>query len=79
MKRLVKIYFRNGTTFDTLFEDGIVKRYDILKLARAYPQLNSLNDRDLFLKGKILGTSGIKWNDNLDIDRGYYLFRWRCC
>lgn len=68
MKKLVKIYFREGTTIDVLFNDGIIKRYDVLCLANLYPELNQLRDRNLFLKGRILGTSGIIWNDELDLD-----------
>ena len=68
MKKLVKIYLREKTILDALFDDGFVKRYDVLDLSKTYPQLKQLANRSLFLKGKILGTSGVKWNDELDID-----------
>ncbi len=68
MKKVVKVYFREKTIIDVLFNDGVVKRYDVLSLSSYYPQLNQLKDRDLFLKGKVLGVSGIKWNDDLDIE-----------
>ena len=44
-----------------------MKRYDILSLADKFPQLNALKDRDLFLKGSLIGWSGVQWNDDLDI------------
>ena len=33
-----------------------------------YPQLQALNDRELFLSGKLMGSYGIMWNDDLDIE-----------
>lgn len=68
MKKIVKVYFKENTTIEVLFDDGVYKRYDVLSLAGVYPQLNQLKNRELFLKGKVLGVSGIKWNDELDID-----------
>lgn len=52
---------------DLFFIDGTVKRYDILSLAKKFPQLNALKDRKLFLKGRLMGFSGVVWNDELDI------------
>lgn len=68
MKKAIKLYLREGTTFDILFEDGTTKRYDILTLADKFPQLNALKDRNLFLQGHLLGWGGVIWNDELDID-----------
>lgn len=56
------------TLFDVYFLDGKVKRYDILSLADKFPQLNKLNDRPLFEKGKLLGWSTVYWNEELDVD-----------
>ena len=64
----IKLVLKEGTTFDLYYLDGIVKRYDILSLADKFPQLNALKDRQLFLKGKLLGWSGVYWNDDLDIE-----------
>ena len=64
----IKLVLKEGTTFDLYFLDGIVKRYDILSLADKFPQLNALKDRQLFLKGKLLGWSGVYWNEDLDIE-----------
>ena len=68
MNKSIKLVLKENTTFDLYFLDGTVKRYDILLLADRFPQLNALKNRDLFLKGKILGWSGVVWNDDLDID-----------
>jgi len=37
-------------------------------LFEKYPQLEALNNRDLFISGKLIGNYGIIWNDELDID-----------
>ena len=68
MIRSIKLVLKDGTTFDLYFLDGSAKRYDILSLADKYPQLNALKNRELFVKGKILGWSGVYWNDELDIE-----------
>ena len=68
MKKAIKLYLREGTAFDVLFDDGITKRYDILMLADKFPQLNALKDRELFLQGHLLGWGGIVWNDDLDVE-----------
>ena len=68
MLKSIKLVLKEGTTFDLYFIDGVVKRYDILSLADKFPQLNVLKNRDLFLKGKLLGWSGVYWNDELDIE-----------
>ena len=33
-----------------------------------YPQLEALKDRSLFTSGKLLGSYGIIWNDDFDIE-----------
>ena len=63
----IKLVLKEDTTFDVYYLDGFVKRYDILWLAKKYPQLNALKDRKLFLKGHLLGWSVVQWNDELDI------------
>ena len=67
MIEAIKLILKENTLFDLFFVDGSVKRYDILSLAKKYPQLNSLKDRKLFLKGHLLGWSGVVWNDELDV------------
>ena len=68
MLKSIKLVLKEGTIFDLYFLDGTVKRYDILSLADKFPQLNALKDRSLFIKGKLLGWSGIYWDDDLDIE-----------
>ena len=64
----IKLVLKEDTIFDVYYLDGVVKRYDILTLAKKYPQLNALKERELFLKGRLLGWSTVIWNDDLDID-----------
>lgn len=63
----IKLVLKEDTTFDVYYLDGFVKRYDILWLAKKFPQLNALKNRELFLKGHLLGWSVVQWNDELDI------------
>ena len=67
MIKAIKLVLKEGTTFDLYFLNGVVKRYDVLNLSDKFPQLNELKDRELFLKGKLLGWGGVVWNDKLDI------------
>ena len=52
--KAVKLYLKQDTTIRVLFDDGIIKEYDVLSLSKKYPQLNALKDRKLFLKGNYL-------------------------
>ena len=60
--------FLEGTAMEVMFQDGKVKHYDLASLFDKYPQLRALEDRDLFLSGRLLGAYGIMWNDELDIE-----------
>ena len=68
MSKAIKAIFKDKALIDVYFDDGSVKRFDVLSLANKYPQLSALKDRELFLKGKLLGWSAICWNDDLDLD-----------
>ena len=57
-----------GTSLEVSFQDGVVKRYDMRVLFSKYPQLRQLEDRSLFLSGKMMRAYGIVWNDALDIE-----------
>lgn len=57
-----------GTALEVTFQDGVVKCYDMRALFPKYPQLRQLEDRDLFLSGKLFGAYGIVWNDELDLE-----------
>ncbi len=63
---IVHIWFKEGTTFDTLFSDGKIFRYDIMDKVGEYPIFGELKNRTLFLKGKY-NQSGIIWNDKIAI------------
>ena len=58
----------DGTAIEVVFQDGNVKRYDMASLFGKYPQLRALEDRNLFLSGRLMGAYGIMWNDDLDIE-----------
>ena len=60
--------FKEGTVLEVTFQDGKVLQYDMQQLFDKFPQLSALRDRELFLSGRLLGTSGIVWNDDLDIE-----------
>lgn len=66
-KKAVKVHLDEGTTMRVLFSDGVTKRYDIMQLAKRFPQLKALKDRKLFLKGRIESWDGVMWNDELDV------------
>ena len=66
--KAIEVKFLAGTTLAVTFLDGRVKKYDMSILFRKYPQLSALNDRKLFLSGRLSGSYGIVWNDDLDIE-----------
>ena len=60
--------FKEGTAFELTFLNGKVMRYDMAWLFPSYPQLRDLEDRKLFLSGKLMGSYGVIWNEDLDIE-----------
>ena len=66
--RAIDFKLLEGTALEVTFQDGMVKRYDMSALFSKYPQLKALEDRTLFLSGKLMGAYGIRWNDDLDIE-----------
>ena len=66
--KAVDLTFREGTSLEIRFQDGKIKQYDMACLFNKYPQLRALEDRDLFLSGRLMGAYGIVWNDDLDIE-----------
>ena len=66
--KAIELKLLEGTALEVLFQDGTVKRYDMSALFPKYPQLKQLEDRDLFLSGRMMGAYGIVWNDDLDIE-----------
>ena len=65
--RALDLRFKDGTTLEVSFADGKVKQYDMRVLFTKYPQLCALEDRKLFLSGRLLGY-GIIWTDELDVE-----------
>ena len=66
--KAVSITLLEGTSLEVCFEDGTTKRYNMMALFPKYPQIKQLEDRALFLEGKLTGAYGIVWNDDLDIE-----------
>ena len=66
--KAIKLVLKEGTSLELTFQNGEVKAYDMAVLFPKYPQLEALKDRELFLSGKLMGSYGIIWNDDLDIE-----------
>lgn len=66
--KAIELKFGKGTTLELSFQNGEVKEYDMSQLFSKYPQLKALENRKLFLSGKLMGSYGIIWNDDLDIE-----------
>lgn len=66
--KAINLEYGDGTMLELTFSDGKVKRYDMSALFGKYPQLTALRDRALFTSGKLLGSYGIVWNDDLDVE-----------
>ena len=66
--KAIALKLKEGTKLEVTFQSGEVKSYDMSTLFSKYPQLIALNDRNLFLQGKLIGAYGIVWNDELDIE-----------
>ena len=59
---------KDGILLEVSFQTGEVKSYDMSILFEKYPQLRDLQDRELFLQGRLISPYGIVWNDELDIE-----------
>lgn len=66
--KAVDLRLKEGTKLEIVFVDGCVKSYDVSVLFNKYPQMRALENRDLFLSGKLMGMYGIIWNDELDLE-----------
>ena len=66
--KAIELNFKEGTVLEVAFRDGKVKQYDVSVLFGKYPQMRALEDRALFLSGRLIGFYGIVWNDELDIE-----------
>jgi len=66
--KAVELKFKEGTRIEVTFDTGEVKSYDISVLFEKYPQMKALEERDFFVSGKLMGSFGIVWNDELDLE-----------
>lgn len=66
--KAIDLEFKQGTVLELTFSNGNVKSYDMARLFDKYPQLRALEDRELFLSGRLAGRYGVIWNDELDIE-----------
>lgn len=66
--RATNVEFKTGTVLEVSFQTGEVKEYDMAQLFSKYPQLKELKKRSLFCSGKLAGSYGIIWNEELDIE-----------
>ena len=66
--KAIDLKFKEGTVVEVIFQDGMVKQYDMMVLSKKYPQVSALKDRKLFLSGRLMGYYGIIWNDDIDIE-----------
>lgn len=64
--KAIALTFLDKTMLEVTFQTGEVKSYDVAALFEKYPQLRALEDRNLFLSGKLMGY-GIVWSDELDL------------
>ena len=66
--KAIDLRFKEGTVLEVAFQDGQVKQYDMATLFEKFPPLRKLENRELFVSGKLQGYYGIIWNDELDIE-----------
>ena len=66
--KALSLTFRSGTELEVSFADGATKRYDIAVLYTKYPQFRALENRSLFLSGRLIGSYGIVWNEDIDLE-----------
>ena len=53
--KAIDLKYLEGTSLALTFRDGSVKKYDMASLFGKYPQLKQLEDRNLFLSGRLAG------------------------
>ena len=66
--KAVKLEYLAGTVLELTFQNGEVRQYDIANMFEVYPPMRALENRQLFLSGKLSGGYGIRWNDELDLE-----------
>lgn len=63
----IKLYLLDSTKLKVLFETGETKLFDVKNVFNRLPHYKCLEDRKLFLKGKLDGWGGVSWTDDIDI------------
>ena len=66
--KAVEINYLDGTNLELRFQDGLIKQYNVSSLFNKYPLLKALEDRNMFLSGKLISPYGIMWTDELDLE-----------
>ena len=66
--KAIDLKFKENPTLEVTFQNSEIKSYDMASLFTKYPNLEALKDRKLFLSGKLMGSYGIYWNEDLDIE-----------
>lgn len=66
--KALDLKYLEGTSLCITFSDGKVIKYDISSLFNKYPIFKALNNRELFLSGKLQGFYGIIWTEDLDLE-----------
>lgn len=66
--KAIDLEFKEGTVLQVTFQTGEVKQFDMAVTFTKYPALEALKDRELFRSGHLMGSYGIVWNDELDIE-----------
>ena len=66
--KAVEMKYLDGTNLELRFQDGIVKQYNVAILFNQYPQLKALEDRNMFLSGKLISPYGNMWTDEKDLE-----------
>ena len=62
-----KIEFLKGTIVQVTFIDGKIIQYDMSLMYSKYPHFKLLDDRKLFLSGRLdIGGDGVIWTDEID-------------
>ena len=67
LHRAVRLELKEGTLLELTFQDGKVKQYDVSVLFKKMPRFEPLEDRDVFLSGRLEGPYCVTWDRELDL------------
>ena len=66
--KAIEVEFKEDTELYVTFQTGEIKAYNMSTLYNKYPFMKALDNRELFTSGKLVGSYGIIWNDEIDIE-----------